>query len=59
MNKKEKYLKISQEIVECIGGKENIVGVAHCATRLRIVLDDDTKLNKEKLDEVDLAKAGF
>ncbi len=59
MNKKEKYLKISQEIVECIGGKENIVGVAHCATRLRIVLDDDTKLNKEKLDEVDLAKGAF
>ena len=35
------------------------MGVAHCATRLRIVLDDDTKLNKEKLDEVELAKGAF
>lgn len=59
MNKQERYLKISSDIVECVGGKENIQGVAHCATRLRIVLDDDTKLNKEKLEEIELAKGAF
>ena len=59
MNKQQRYLKISRDIVECLGGKENIQGVAHCATRLRIVLDDDTKLNKEKLEEIELAKGAF
>ena len=59
MNKQQRYLKISRDIVECVGGKENIQGVAHCATRLRIVLDDDTKLNKEKLEEIELAKGAF
>lgn len=33
--------------------------MAHCATRFRIVLDDDTKLNKEKLEEIELAKGAF
>ncbi|MDO5795343.1 MAG: glucose PTS transporter subunit EIIB [Turicibacter sp.] len=33
--------------------------MVHCATRLRIVLDDDTKLNKEKLEEIELAKGAF
>lgn len=59
MNKQEKYLNISKEIVEYVGGKENIQGVAHCATRLRIVLDDDTKMNKEKIEEVELVKGAF
>lgn len=59
MNKEEKYLKISEEIVKHVGGKENIQGVAHCATRLRIVLDDKSKADVEKLDNVDLAKGIF
>ncbi|MFQ7057051.1 MAG: PTS transporter subunit EIIB [Turicibacter sanguinis] len=33
-NKKEIYQKISEELLTLIGGKENIQGVAHCATRL-------------------------
>jgi len=35
------YAKIAQEVVEAVGGKENIVAAAHCATRLRLVLKDD------------------
>ena len=38
MNKSEEYLKISEEIVNGVGGMDNIQGSAHCATRLRIVL---------------------
>ena len=38
------YNQISKEILEHIGGKENIVSAAHCATRLRLVLKDDKEL---------------
>lgn len=59
MDKQNKYQKISNEIVEYVGGKENIQGVAHCATRLRIVFDDASKIDIEKLDDLDLAKGVF
>lgn len=36
--KRERYENISKELTVLVGGKENIQGVAHCATRLRIVL---------------------
>lgn len=42
MGKREEYLEISKQITELIGGMENIQGTAHCATRLRIVLKDDS-----------------
>lgn len=59
MGKQEKYLKISEEILQNVGGKENIQGVAHCATRLRIVLDDNSKANMENLDNIELVKGVF
>ena len=40
-NKRQRYEKISIELTKLVGGKENIQGVAHCATRLRIVLKDN------------------
>ena len=39
--KQEKYLHISKEIVEYVGGMDNIQGTAHYATRLRIVLKNN------------------
>lgn len=59
INKNERYLNITNDIIKNIGGKENIKGVAHCATRLRIVLDDDSKINMKALDEIDMAKGVF
>lgn len=59
MNKNEKYLNICKDIIENVGGKENIKGVAHCATRLRLVLDDDSKINMDNLDNVNLVKGVF
>ena len=59
MNKEEKYIRISEEILKNIGGKENLQGVAHCATRLRLVLEDNSKANMEKLDNIELAKGVF
>ncbi|OOM13947.1 PTS transporter subunit EIIC [Clostridium saccharobutylicum] len=59
MSKQEKYLKISEEILQNVGGKENIQGVAHCATRLRLVLDDNSKANMDNLDNIELVKGVF
>lgn len=59
INKNERYLNITNEIIKNVGGNENIKGVAHCATRLRIVLDDDSKINMEALDTIDMAKGVF
>lgn len=59
MGKSEEYLKISEEIVSCVGGMENIQGSAHCATRLRIVLKDNDKADMEKLENISGVKGAF
>lgn len=48
-----------KELLEAIGGKENIANYEHCATRLRIILKDDEKVNKEKAEEVSESKGYF
>ena len=58
-NKQQQYLEISRQITEQVGGKENIVASTHCATRLRIVLKDYDKINKEAIDNIDLVKGEF
>lgn len=58
-NKSEQYKKISEELLVHIGGKDNVQGVAHCATRLRIVLEDTKKVNMKEIENVDLAKGVF
>lgn len=59
MNKQERYQKISEEIVQAVGGMDNIAGSAHCATRLRVILKDNDKADMEKLDNIDLCKGVF
>lgn len=59
MNKSEEYLKISEEIVNGVGGMDNIQGSAHCATRLRIVLKDNDKADMEKLENINKVKGAF
>ena len=46
---KADYTQLAQEVVAAVGGKENIVSVANCMTRLRFVLKDDTIPDKEKV----------
>lgn len=58
-NKRERYKKISIELTRLAGGKENIQGVAHCATRLRIVLKDNDLADLKAMEDVDLAKGVF
>ncbi len=57
--KRERYEKISIELTKLVGGKENIQGVAHCATRLRIVLKDNELADLKAIENVDLAKGVF
>lgn len=57
--KRQRYEKISAELTRLSGGKENIQGVAHCATRLRIVLKDNDLADLKAMEDVDLAKGVF
>lgn len=58
-NKRQRYEKISIELTRLVGGKENIQGVAHCATRLRIVLKSNDIADLKAIEDVDLAKGVF
>ena len=44
------YKKAASEVLQNIGGKDNIVSAAHCATRLRLVIADNGKVNKKELE---------
>lgn len=40
------YKKTAHEILSAIGGKDNLASAAHCATRLRLVIADNSKVKK-------------
>ena len=50
---------VANELIPLLGGKENIVSAAHCATRLRLVLQDDSKINKSAVEQVEGVKGCF
>ena len=47
-----KYTEFSNEVIKNVGGKENISGVVHCMTRLRLNVKDKSKVNVEAVKEV-------
>lgn len=53
------YRKCAQEIFQHVGGRENLVSAAHCATRLRLVIADNSKLDMKALEQVDGVKGVF
>ncbi len=53
------YRKCAQEIVSHIGGRENVAQAAHCATRLRLVIKDNSKIDKKALENVEGVKGMF
>lgn len=57
--KRTRYLNISKQVVQYLGGTENLTGVAHCATRLRVVLKNNDRADLEAIDSVDLVKGVF
>ncbi len=48
-----------KQIIEAIGGADNISTATHCVTRLRLILKDEGKVDKEKLDDIDIVKGSF
>lgn len=52
MAKKQKYEELAKQIVEAVGGKENITYFAHCMTRLRFSIKDKSKINEEVLKQM-------
>jgi len=50
---------LAKKIVELVGGKDNIVSVRHCATRLRIVVADKEKIDTKNVEELDKVKGSF
>ncbi|MGG4011697.1 PTS system trehalose-specific EIIBC component [Bacillus smithii] len=53
------YRDSVRQIIEAVGGKENINTGTHCVTRLRLVLNDEEKVDKKKLENIDLVKGSF
>jgi len=49
----------TKEIVEAVGGRENIAAATHCVTRLRFALKDESLVDEEKLNNLDLVKGSF
>lgn len=54
-----KYVDEAKLLLEYIGGKENIQAVSHCVTRMRFVLNDDSKANVEKIESLKVVKGTF
>lgn len=54
-----KFTNEVRELLEYIGGKENIVAVTHCATRMRFVLEDPDKADVEKIKNIKPVKGTF
>lgn len=53
------YVKIAKEVIQAVGGAENIKSAAHCATRLRLIVADRSLADDEKVGEIDAVKGTF
>ncbi len=54
-----KFEKEAKELLDAIGGKENVTAVSHCATRMRFVLGDDKKANVKAIEAIPVVKGTF
>lgn len=53
------YSKCAKEIYETLGERSNLVSVAHCATRLRLVTVDNSKIDMKRLENIDGVRGVF
>ena len=51
--------QIAKEVIDALGGRENVNSVAHCATRLRVMVKDENKINKEKAENIEKVQGAF
>ena len=54
-----KYQDEAKQLLELVGGKENVVSVTHCATRMRFALADDAKANVKAIQQLPTVKGTF
>ena len=54
-----KFEKEAKDLLDVIGGKENVTAVSHCATRMRFVLGDDKKANVKAIETIPVVKGTF
>ena len=54
-----KYTNDAKELLQLVGGKENIAAVSHCITRMRFVLNDPKKANVAKIEAMKVVKGSF
>lgn len=53
------YTEIAEQVVQAIGGQENIQSIAHCATRLRVMVHDREKVDTEAIENIEKVKGAF
>ncbi len=54
-----KFESQAKDLLTAIGGKENVKAVTHCATRMRFVLNDDSKANVKEIEKISAVKGTF
>ena len=51
--------EIAKKVIEALGGRENVNSVAHCATRLRVMVKDEAKINKDAIESLEKGQGAF
>ena len=51
--------EIAKKVIDALGGRENVNSVAHCATRLRVMVKDEAKLNKDAIENLEKVQGAF
>ena len=51
--------EIAKKVIDALGGRENVNSVAHCATRLRVMVKDERKINKEVIENLEKVQGAF
>lgn len=54
-----KYKQDAEQLLQFVGGKDNIAAVSHCATRMRFVLNDASKADEDKIEDIPSVKGMF
>ena len=54
-----KFEQEAKDLLQAIGGKENVTAVTHCATRMRFVLGDEKKANIKAIESIPTVKGTF
>ena len=51
--------EIAKKVIDALGGRENVNSVAHCATRLRVMVKDEAKINKDVVENLEKVQGAF